>query len=284
MDEEFFKINPAVLHNTVSRALIFPVFSIAKESGKSRSMLKDAKASEIAGIVEHLACPEIKCRDDLDHYRFILMKLCFDMLIKDYIWRHPSGTIINLGCGLDTSYERLNNASVRWYDLDIPEIIGVRKLFIEQTENRKFVATSFLSGDWFEKITFDDSLLVFASGVMSYHSENTVRRFLSKLSLAFPTFELLFDVLSPAGIRRANRTIRKKGLIKGPFMNWGLDDYRALLDWNPRMKFLGRHFLFDRYSFRIPLKYFIPVLISDAFSMHCILHFKVRYDYRRLQS
>jgi O-methyltransferase involved in polyketide biosynthesis len=284
MDEEFFKLNPAVLHNKVSRALIFPVYSIAKESGKSRSLLKDTKATEIAGIVEHLFCPGIKCMDDPDHYRFILMKLGFDMLIKDYIWRHPSGTVVSLGCGLDTSYERLSNASVRWYDLDNPEIIGVRKLFIEETENRKFVSTSFLTGDWFEKIRFDDSLLIFASGVMSYYSENTVRRFLSKLSLAFPTFELVFDVFSPAGIRRENRMLRKKGSIKGPFMNWGLDDHRTLLDWNPRMKFLGRHFLSDRFSFRIPLRYFIPVLISDVLSMHCILHFKVRYDYRKLQS
>ncbi len=282
MIENFFNINPAVLHKTVSSDLLFPVYSLAYESVKANPLIRDEKAVEIKEILDHLSRPDGIWKDDMNHYRLILMKLCFDSLIKDYIWRHPMGTIVNIGCGLDTTFERLRTETVRWYDLDIPEIIGFRKLFIDETEKRRFISASFLSNDWYEKIRIDDSLLLFASGVFYFCNENTIKCFFSKLSAGFPTFELLFDVTSPAGLLLSNRKIRKSAKTKGPFLKWGLDDYRTITDWNPRIKFLGRYGLFHHQVFRIPLRYSIPGLISDAFSMQYILHLKLRYDYRRL--
>ena len=36
---------------------------------------------------------------------------------------HHDATVIELGCGLDTSFSRIDNGRLRWYDLDLPEVI-----------------------------------------------------------------------------------------------------------------------------------------------------------------
>lgn len=44
--------------------------------------------------------------------------------------RHPDAVVISIGCGLDTRYSRLDNGTIYWYDLDLPEPIRVRKQFL----------------------------------------------------------------------------------------------------------------------------------------------------------
>lgn len=33
----------------------------------------------------------------------------------------------NLGCGLDTTFERVDNGLLQWYDLDLPDAVELRK-------------------------------------------------------------------------------------------------------------------------------------------------------------
>jgi O-methyltransferase involved in polyketide biosynthesis len=36
----------------------------------------------------------------------------FDKYTLDFLAKHPEGTIINIGCGLDTRFERIDNWSI----------------------------------------------------------------------------------------------------------------------------------------------------------------------------
>jgi hypothetical protein len=40
--------------------------------------------------------------------------------IGKYIERYPEATVINIGAGLDTTFSRVANGKMRWYDLDLP--------------------------------------------------------------------------------------------------------------------------------------------------------------------
>ncbi len=40
-----------------------------------------------------------------------------DELTNAFLQKHPDCIVVNLGCGLDTRYYRLNNNKVQWYDL-----------------------------------------------------------------------------------------------------------------------------------------------------------------------
>lgn len=266
---------------SINDSFLLPLIAIAHESRKIKPLLKDDKAIEIHDKLNNVIARRTQ-KDDLSHYAFIFRTIWFDRLIKDFIWRYPNGTVINIGCGLDTTCVRLDTGSVRWYDIDLPEIISLRKLFISETESRKFICSSFLKNEWLGEIMYDDAILIFASGVYYYYNERTIRKFFAKLSFVFPSFELMFDVTSPAGMRAANRLVRKAGMTDGPFLKWGIRDYRTILEWNPRMRFLGKYRIFHRAAGRVPLKCLIPSLVSDALSIQNILHLKVRYDYRKL--
>lgn len=266
----------------VSSTIFLPLVARALESEKRNSLLTDRKAVEIYNRIRDVNDLSAAAKDDLRHYAIICRTICFDRLISDFIWRYPSGTIVNIGCGLETTLERLDASSVQWYDIDLPEVIELRSYFFSETEKRKFISTSFLSNEWLGEINCNDSMLIYASGVFYYYNEAVIRRFFNKLSNRFSTCELLFDVTSPMGARAANNIIRKAGMRDGPFLKWGLEDYRSILEWNPRMKILGNYRLFNKTAGRIPLKCFIPSLISDVFSMENILHLKIRYDYRKL--
>jgi O-methyltransferase involved in polyketide biosynthesis len=49
---------------------------------------------------------------------------------------------------LNTRFERVDNGEVRWFDLDLPDSMTLRKQFFKETERRKFITGSALEKDW----------------------------------------------------------------------------------------------------------------------------------------
>lgn len=82
--------------------------------------------------------------DQLTMFAWIKRNLICDRMVRSFLTRYPEGTIVNIGCGLDTTFERVDNGKLRWYDLDLPDVIELRSKFVAQSERRKFIAASFL--------------------------------------------------------------------------------------------------------------------------------------------
>ena len=47
--------------------------------------------------------------------------------INEYLINHPKATIVSLGAGLDTTFSRVDNGLLIWYDIDLPDVIEIRK-------------------------------------------------------------------------------------------------------------------------------------------------------------
>jgi hypothetical protein len=45
----------------------------------------------------------------------------------EFIEKHPEATIVNIGCGLDTTFSRIDNGKIQFYELDLPDVIALRK-------------------------------------------------------------------------------------------------------------------------------------------------------------
>lgn len=45
--------------------------------------------------------------------------ILLDRMVKQFIDENPKGTVVNIACGLDTRFYRVDNGSVRWYNLDL---------------------------------------------------------------------------------------------------------------------------------------------------------------------
>ncbi len=72
----------------------------------------------------------------------------FDSKVKAYITEHPCASVVNLGAGFETEFYRIDNGTIRWYDLDLPELIEVRKQLLPETDRSTCIAKSFLDLGW----------------------------------------------------------------------------------------------------------------------------------------
>jgi O-methyltransferase involved in polyketide biosynthesis len=94
-----------------------------------------------------------------------MRSICVDEVVKAFLGKYPMATIVNLGCGLDTTFDRVDNGTLVWYDLDLPDVISLRRRFIKETERRRFISASFLERNWLNEIQVAEKVLFIAAGV-----------------------------------------------------------------------------------------------------------------------
>lgn len=58
-----------------------------------------------------------------------IRSVIIDSVTKRLIKDNKNLIVINIGCGLDTRFQRFNNEKISWIDLDVPESIEIRKHF-----------------------------------------------------------------------------------------------------------------------------------------------------------
>jgi len=60
----------------------------------------------------------------------------------------PDGVVVNIGCGLDSRFSRIDNGRVCFHDLDLPDVSGIKRRFFEENDRYQFIASSVLDYDW----------------------------------------------------------------------------------------------------------------------------------------
>ncbi len=73
----------------------------------------------------------------------IARTILLDRMVGDFIRENPKGTVVNIACGLDTRVYRMKMpSSIRWYNLDLPETIEVRRRFLTEDGRISMIAKS----------------------------------------------------------------------------------------------------------------------------------------------
>jgi len=157
-----------------------------------------------------------------------------DAYIKDFLSRRPDGVVLHLGCGLDTRYFRVNNGKVRWYDLDLPDAIALRRKFFSETETYHMLASSVLDYGWMDGVPRGAPVFIAAEGLMMYLPEDKVKELILRLREAFPASELAFDAFSTLTARNVKRAASLKQT--GAVIRWGIDDARTIEGWAPGIR------------------------------------------------
>ncbi len=259
----------------IQKTLFMPVWARAMETKKSNPVLTDKTSLEIIDSVDFDFTTMSNNIAEISQIAWIARCKRFDMIINDFIKRYPLGTIVNIGCGLDTTYERINNKNIMWYDLDLPDVIELRKIFLVETENRKFISNSFLDTKWFADIKRTENILFISTGVFVYFEEEEIKEFLLKVVESFPSAELFFDVTSPKGVEIANQVILKSGLDSNSFFKWGLKDKSIITSWSNKIKLIDTF-----HTFKIDGLILSPndkpiAEISDSLDIQYMVHLKI---------
>jgi O-methyltransferase involved in polyketide biosynthesis len=71
-----------------------------------------------------------------------------DQLLRDFLTHHPDAQVLSLGSGLSTQFERLDNGRLRWVDVDLPEVVELRRTLFPPHPRRFLVSASVTEAGW----------------------------------------------------------------------------------------------------------------------------------------
>jgi O-methyltransferase involved in polyketide biosynthesis len=166
-----------------------------------------------------------------------------DGYIREFLSGVPDGAVLHLGCGLDTRFSRVDNGRVRWFDLDLPDAIALRRKFFSETSRYRMIASSVLDYGWMDSLPRGAPLFIAAEGLMMYLPEDKVRELILRLRKAFPGCLLAFDAFSTLTARNVKRAASLKAT--GARVQWGVDDPKSIEGWAPGIR-LKEEWVFTR--------------------------------------
>lgn len=260
----------------VPQTLLLPLLGRAMFSEKSFSPLHDPLAVE---LVDKINCDFDAMSHSFGDVALIWMARAyhFDEAIKNYLQKHQNGTIVNLGSGLDTTFYRINNPKVTWIDLDLPEVIALRKKLLPKSKQVVSIAKSILDYSWMDEIKkYDDEFFFFAGGLFIYFTEDEVTALFLEMAKRFPKSELIFDSISKKAMNYANKAL-SGAKMAGAIMHWGIDDIRQIEDWSAELKVIDEHGYFKGIKMRkgFPLKLRFKMFLYDCGDKSAVAHVKL---------
>lgn len=203
--------------------LLYTLYHRTLDSGSEEPLLADRYAPVVLGQIDY---DRRKLRRKSgDRFVAVLRARRLDAWTRERLADHPDGIVLHLGCGLDSRAFRLDPPStVRWYDLDYPEVIDLRRRLYPERAGYQMIASSVTDPDWLLDVPNDAPVLVIAEGLLMYLAEDDVRRLIDRLLGHFTSGQLLFDAMAP-WVGRLSK-----------LLGWTLGDPRALENWSPRLQ------------------------------------------------
>ena len=262
--------------NGVQETLLLPLWGRAFETRKERPLLIDKTAVKIVESLNY-DFSEIKDKvNPLSRASWIARSIYFDREIKGFLEKYPEGSVINVGCGLDTTYDRVNNGRAIWYEIDFPEVIEIRKGYIEEEEKRKFLSCSVFDESWYDEIRNTEHVMMMLAGVIYYFEEMQVNGLFKKIAEEFERCDIIFDYSSPQGIQVANRkVIEDGGMDKSAYLKWGIRDLRDIEKWNDKIAIISDMKMFREHKRKLPWSKRIGMIISDSMSIMSLAHIRI---------
>jgi len=250
----------------VSETLLIPLYARAIETLSENPVINDVKAVEIteklnkvflkssSQLHRQLAEGRIRGHSNKKLAAFLSIRSRrFDRYCQDFLKRNPNGMIVELGCGLSSHFSRIDNGTLEWYDLDLPEVIRVRKTFFQESKRYHMIASSVLDFGWMDLLPAKDVLFV-AEGLLMYLHEDDVKNFILKLQHRFPGCELVCEVENTFVIELLKKERWKKKFQRdhhlGPdvTMYFGIRDGKDLEQWAEGIKFVDEWTIFDDHE------------------------------------
>lgn len=153
----------------------------------------------------------------------------FDTVVAEFIASHEECTVVHLGAGMDSRVFRLDPpASVRWFDIDFPEVTDLRRQVYPERASTTMIGASVTDPIWLDDVPSDRPVIVVAEGLTMYLDPTEGRELFRRVVEHFSSGEVFFDAYSKFGVRtqKANAIVRRAKAT----LRWGIDDPNELAE------------------------------------------------------
>jgi O-methyltransferase involved in polyketide biosynthesis len=235
----------------VPETMLWTLHARASEHAAPKPLLRDARA---AALVKLIDC-DFTATFGEPNRLFAVRAALLDGAIRRWARAHPDGLVVSLGEGLETQAWRVDNGSLRWLSIDLPESIGARERFFNPGGRFTHLAADVTAPGWMSCVDATRGVFFVAQGLFMYLQPGQVERIFRALATRFPGAELAFDIV-PRWLSDA--TCRTRAPAPGytlPPMPWGLDRHEiapTLRRWHPGLRKL--RFLPYRVPGRAPAR------------------------------
>jgi methyltransferase (TIGR00027 family) len=240
--------DPKLNLDGVAETLLITLYIRAMESQRPDALIKDDRAVELVRRMESDFSRVRQVRmDEDDKVAVILRNREFDRYVRDFLSRFPCASVVHIGCGLDSRFERVDDGKVEWYDLDLPDVIELRrKLVGGEGPRHHLLGYSAFDPAWLQTLSAGGQrpFLFIAEGVFMYFEQSQVKSLVLALRDQFPGSELVFDTFSPFMVRMNNLRYAISKL--GARFHWGLGRGRDVERWGSGITLVDEWFIFDR--------------------------------------
>ena len=224
--------------NTVQETLIIPLFGRLVCSERFPELFSDPEAKRICDALDY-DFEEKRKKMESPAGLFGALEVAqrqYDLRceVEAYLKEHPRAAVVNLGCGLDDTFSKVDNGQCRGYNLDFPDVIQIRNDLLPAGEREENLACDLNDYAWMDRIEAEDGAVFYASGVFYYFKTDDVKRLFSAMAERFPGGVLAFDSCNARGAKMMRKTWLKEAGITDVTAFFSLEDPAELLNWGGR--------------------------------------------------
>ncbi len=221
--------------NTVQETLIIPLFGRLVCSERFPELFSDPEAKRICDSLDY-DFGEKRRKMESAAGLFGALEVAqrqYDLRceVEDYLKDHPRAAVVNLGCGLDDTFSKVDNGQCRGYNIDLADVIQVRNDLLPAGEREINLACDLNEASWMDQIDASGGAVFFAAGVFYYFRTAQVKQLFLIMAERFPGGVLAFDACNQRGAKLMRKTWLKEAGITDVSAFFSLEDESELAGW-----------------------------------------------------
>ena len=222
--------------NTVQETLIIPLFGRKICAEHYPALFEDKEAQRICDMLDYdFESKKKKMESAVGLFGALeVAQRHFDLMweVRDYLKTHPKAAVVNLGCGLDDTFRKVDNGSCLGYNIDMPDVMAIRDELLPAGEREKNIACDLNDFTWMEQIESTDGAVFYAAGVFYYFKTEDVKKLIAEMARRFPGGVLAFDACNQRGAKMMTKTWLKEAGIKDVNALFSLEDASVIRSWS----------------------------------------------------
>jgi O-methyltransferase involved in polyketide biosynthesis len=252
----------------IARTLLVPLACRAIEAVRPDTIINDPRSVDVYNALGG-NCDFLLGMSGHDLFAAVMRVRQFDTYTRTFLARYPGGLVVDIGCGLDTRFNRLDDGQLIWLGVDLPEVIDLRRQWLPDAERCKTISQSMFDLSWLNEVVQIDRPVIFlAEGVFPYFRTSDVKPMLIAMAERFPAGELVFDAMTPflGWLQKMNSSVLKRS---GTQILWDARNPAVLETWG--LCLLERWGYFDKPEPRLGaagLMRYIPPLANGTYILH----------------
>ncbi|MBQ7421309.1 MAG: class I SAM-dependent methyltransferase [Prevotella sp.] len=219
---------------SVPQTMLLTLYARAKYSQQPRHEFYDQRSVDIVSQLDYdfsIADKDVAMRNGT-----VARTIVLDKLVREYLEKNPNATVINLGCGLDTRFYRLDNGQVHWWNVDLSEPLSVRRRFFQETERVHMIPASAMDEAWAQAVgKVDCPVCVIMEGLAMYLSEEDIRQIFKIIDSNFTHATVFLEIMPHIWQRRGHKIEKSVAATKAVF-TWSANSGKEVVPLAPAFK------------------------------------------------